>query len=278
MMRILPRAIGLLDVPHWLYRYATARRRVSPTFLGIGAQKAGTTALMHYLRQHPQVKRAKGRELHYFDRNYHRGERWYRARFPLPDEVTPDMAVGEASPEYLLHPHAARRIAETLPEVKLLVVLRNPTQRAISHYFMEVKRGREDLDIETAMRSEESRIEAERKRLEEDPAHDDTLFQRHGYKAKGRYAEQLKRYFKYFDRGQLFIIESGRFHGDTRGALQEICSFLGIDAPPSEMDLSKRNVGKLEKRIPPGLEEYLDEYFRPHNQELYELLGVDYGW
>lgn len=277
-MSILPRGIGLRDVPHWIYRYATANRRVWPTFIGIGAQKAGTTALMHYLRQHPQVKRGKGRELHYFDRNYHRGERWYRARFPLAREVTSDMAIGEASPEYLLHPHAARRIAQTLPDVKLLVVLRNPTQRAISHYFMEVKRGREDLDIETAVRTEEERIEVERKRLEDDPSYDDTPFQRRAYKAKGRYAEQLKRYLTYFDRSQLYILESSRFYGDTRGALTDICSFLGIDAPPQELDLSRRNVGKLEKRVPPGLEQYLDDYFRPYNQELYDLLGVDYGW
>jgi hypothetical protein len=233
---------------------------------------------MHYLRQHPQVRRGKGRELHYFDRNYHRGERWYRARFPLASEVTPDIAVGEASPEYLLHPHAARRIAETLPDVKMLVVLRNPTDRAISHYFMEVKRGRETLDIETAIRSEEERIESERIRIEQDPSYDDTLFHRRGYKAKGRYAEQLKRYLQHFDRSQLFIMESGRFYGDTRGALGEICSFLGIEPPPAEMDLSKRNVGKLEKHVPPGLEEYLNDYFRPYNQELYDLLGVDYGW
>ncbi|MFP4011557.1 MAG: sulfotransferase family protein [Spirochaetaceae bacterium] len=277
-MRVLPRDVGVKDVPEWVWRYATAFRRVLPTFLGIGAQKAGTTALMHYLRQHPQAAWGKGRELHYFDRNYHRGERWYRARFPLARQVAKNMAVGEGSPEYLLHPHAARRISALLPQVKLVVLLRDPAQRAISHYFMEVKRGREPLGIEEAMKSEEERIGPERERLEADPHHDDKLFQRRAYKAKGRYAEQLRRYYQYFDRSQIFVMESGRFNNDTRNALNEICAFLGIDPAPETIDLAKHNVTKVEKTVPPEVEEYLNDYFQPHNEELYELLGVDFGW
>jgi len=113
----------------------------------VGAQKAGTSSLYSYMVQHPQVLPAARKEIHYFDRHYDKGLRWYRRHFPLRARLSSERLSGEASPYYLFHPHAPRRIAETLPDARILMLLRNPANRAISHYFHEARVGREKLPL-----------------------------------------------------------------------------------------------------------------------------------
>ena len=125
--------------------------RPLPDFLVIGAQKSGTTSFFHYIAQHPKIFDHKAKELHFFDLHYGRGAAWYRSQFPLLASVKKDSLVGEATPYYLCHPHAPKRIHGLVPDVKLIVLLRDPVDRAISHYFHEVKKGRETLSIDEAM-------------------------------------------------------------------------------------------------------------------------------
>jgi hypothetical protein len=136
----------------------TARWRCLPDFIIVGAQKAGTTSLYHYLRRHRQIRMSWVKEVHYFDNNFHKGDFWYRSHFPIDTRSTNGYLVGEASPYYLAHPHAPARISKLLPSARLIVLLRNPRDRAISHYFHQKRAGIETLPMMEAFVKEEERI------------------------------------------------------------------------------------------------------------------------
>jgi hypothetical protein len=183
-----------------LWRRLTAGRRTLPAFIIIGAQKAGTTSLYKYLRQHPNIVPALKKEVKFFDCNYDLGLDWYRSHFPYHSKLNGQKMTGEASPHYLFHPLAARRIANVLPEVKLIALLRNPVERAYSHYQLNVRRGREPLSFEQAIDKEEERLQGMREKIlagEDIPLYN---FLHYSYLAKGIYADQLQYWFAQFPR------------------------------------------------------------------------------
>ncbi|MEZ6127624.1 MAG: sulfotransferase [Planctomycetaceae bacterium] len=112
-----------------------SRRTWSPTFIGIGAEKAATTWVWNKLDQHPAVEMSQPKEVNYFNEQFDRGSAWYEKHF----RRTPGCVQGEISPLYLDHPEAAQRIAECCPDVRLLVMLRNPFDRALSHLMHEAQ-------------------------------------------------------------------------------------------------------------------------------------------
>ena len=137
-----------------------------PDFFIIGAKKCGTTFLYHLLGQHPHVEAAKKKEIHYFDHHFSKGNDWYRSHFPPPTWKEGRRSItGESSPYYLFHPHAARRMAGVVPRARLIVLLRNPVDRAYSHYHQEAGRGHEPLTFEEAIEAEEARLRGERDRM-----------------------------------------------------------------------------------------------------------------
>jgi|SRR5690242_3518862 len=121
---------------------------ILPHFLIIGAQRCGTTSLFEYLARHPDVAPPSAKELHFFDSEYHKGDAWYRERFP---SLRNGFITGEATPYYIFHPHTPTRVRDWNSKVKLIVLLRNPVDRAYSHYHHEVRLGTESLDFETAL-------------------------------------------------------------------------------------------------------------------------------
>lgn len=263
----------------WRARMASAGRRTLPNFIVIGAQKGGTTPLNHYLmRQHPNVLRPSKKEVHFYDRNFDKGVRWYRAHFPLTWRIGKNDTCGEASPYYMAHPLVAGRIASLQPDVKLIAVLRNPRDRAISHYYMSYRKGRDSRSIEDAIINEHPRLEAEYERLRTDPSYDSEIYRYFSYKHRGRYAEQLSRYFSVFDRHQVLVIPSEALRDRTADTLDRMCAFLDIPAMPQSVDLRPWKVRPYPREIPETLETHLREYFAPLNRELYELLGQDFGW
>ena len=112
------------------FRMITAIQRSFPDFIIIGAQMCGTTSLYDYLAKHPNVLLSYVKEIHFFDHSYNKGLLWYRSFFPLRI-IKGKRMTGEASPYYIFHSHSAKRIAKTLPSVKLIVMLRNPVDRSI---------------------------------------------------------------------------------------------------------------------------------------------------
>jgi hypothetical protein len=162
-------------IPNWVkpfgrdiifkYRQATWSKRAFPSIIIIGAQKSGTSSLFYYLGQHPQIIPSYKKEVHFFDGglnpnvdNFNKGEPWYRSHFPLKRNTINNQKAFEASPLYLFNPLSPQRIYELIPEVRLIAVLRNPVERAISHYFHEKWAGREPFPIMKALQSEEKRL------------------------------------------------------------------------------------------------------------------------
>ncbi|MCF6341209.1 MAG: sulfotransferase domain-containing protein [Bacteroidales bacterium] len=246
-----------------------------PDFIIIGAQKGGTSSLFSYLKQHSQLQLPNKKEIHFFDNHYLKGVSWYRSHFPL--NIFDNNKTGEASPYYLFHPHAPQRVFQHCPKVKLIVMLRNPTDRAYSHYMMQNKRKFDPLHtFEEAIAAEESRLRVETLRLENEPFYNSVHHQRLSYLERGKYYTQLNRWFLYFQTHQFLFIKSEIFFDDPLKELQRVYAFLDIkkENPP---DLSPQNVNDYEpmKDKTRGI---LNEYFADENKKLAGLLGNDFLW
>jgi len=258
----------------WKYRIATSHSRILPHFIIIGAQKSGTTSLYHYLSQHNLIIPAVKKEVHYFDLNYQRGLSWYKAHFPRLKNIHHNEKVFEASPSYLYHPLVPRRIAKDAPQAKLIILLRNPTERAISQYFHERRMQHEDLPIMDALKAEEERL----KPIIEKGDLTNSLFFYSAYKSRGCYAEQLIRYFDLFGRENILILNSDLLFSQTMMTLKIILNFVSVEGDFSLLDEEAKNVSDNRTRVDEAVYEYLDDYFISHNQQLFSLLGEDYGW
>lgn len=265
----------------WQVRCATWGSRALPSFLIIGSQKCGTTSLYDYLIEHPQLWAAHIKEVHFFDgglepttNTFQKGESWYRANFPLRKTMRPGDHTFEASPLYMFNPLVPQRISELIPNVKLIAVLRNPTERAISHYFHEKRHHREPLDIADAMHVEEKRLAP---KLEAQDYKSETFIHL-SYKSRGLYLEQLERFLDYFPRKNLLVLESETFFQDPKSTLHRVCEFVDIDPQFQFKNLQPRNIAPNRVKVPPEVYSYLDNYFATHNQRLYDFLGEKYVW
>lgn len=253
-----------------------------PDFLIIGAQKCGTTSLYHYLLKHPAVLRARNKELRYFTQHYDRGEHWYREQFPgsmkrLRKSLRHGRAVtGEATPYYLFHPLAPARIKAAYPRARFIAMLRNPVDRAFSHYKHHVKLGEETLSFEAAIAAEEERLAGELERLAEDGAYPAHNLRVHSYLARGVYADQYERWHAHFDPAQILTLQSESFFEDPEPAFVEVQRFLGL-RPCNLDDYETFNPGRKEE-FGSAVRDRLVSYFEPHNQRLSALLGRDFGW
>jgi len=258
----------------WSYGKATSTLRPLPGFLIIGAQKAGTTALYAYLRRHPQIAGPSWKEVSFFDRHYARGEAWYRGNFP--NALRARGLVGEASPSYLFHPLAPQRAAALVPDAKLIALVRNPVDRALSHYQHEVALGREPLSFEDALEAEDGRLGGEEARMVADPSYFSHAWWNYTYRARGHYAEQLERWLEHFPAQQLLIVPSEELLGSPVDAHARVLQFLGV--PARRLDSYPR---VFERQYEPMLKETrvrLAAEFAEPNRRLYELLGRDLGW
>jgi hypothetical protein len=233
-----------------------------PGFLVIGGQRCGTTSLHRYLSEHPQVRAATGKELQFFSLHYGRGERWYRGHFPPP---SPGTVSFEASPLYLFHPLAPPRAAATLPHGRYIALLRDPVERAWSHYLHTRSYGQEPLDLASALAAEPERLESP------------DGWRRHSYAARGRYAEQLSRWFAHVPRERLHIVRSEDLYADPATVYAGVLEFLGLKPfTPAEFAVHTRRVDR--SAAPADVVRSLREYFAPHNERLADLLGWPDPW
>jgi hypothetical protein len=252
---------------------ATSAWRPLPDFLILGAQKAGTTALYAYLRWHPTITGPSWKEVSFFDRHYHRGVPWYRGQFPLRSG---GKIVGEASPGYLFHPLAPNRVAATVPGAKLIALVRDPVDRALSHYHHEVALGREPLSFEEALEAEEERTRGEEARIAREPGYFSHAWWDHTYLARGRYAEQLERWLKVFPRERLLVVASEELASDPGGTYRRVLEFVG--APAHALREYPRVYRQEYAEMRHETRQRLAELFSEPNRRLYELLGRDLGW
>ncbi len=262
---------------------ASAPLRARPDFIVIGAQRCGTTSLFRALMSHPQVSRPvvhKG--VNYFDLNYYRGWSWYLGHFPLARVAAAKArrlgprAVFEASGYYLYHPFAIERMARDLPDVKLVVMLRDPVERAYSAYQHERARGYEWEDFPTALALEEDRLVGEYDRMRRDPGYESFTHRHHSYLHRGRYAEQLTRVFDHFPERQVHIMLSEDFFADPAGEFGALAGFLGLESAAG-LRFERYNA---QPRSPMDdlTRERLREYYAPHDCQLATILGRNPTW
>ena len=259
------------------YRELTGPLRGLPSLLILGAQRSGSTSLFNYLVQHPDVLPPLGKEIHYFDLHYQRGLNWYRGRFPYAHRLRGGTLTLDASPYYLLHPLAPERAARLVPGAKLVALLRNPVERALSHYQHEVRGGRESLPFERAIEQEVERLSGEEERLRSDPTYYSFNHHRYSYVRRGRYLEQLRRWLEHFPRSQLLVLQSERLFADPVAATAAVHQFLGVR--PHRLEHYKPFLhGAYDRAMPAEVRTRLVEYFEPHNRGLYDWLGEEFDW
>jgi hypothetical protein len=259
-------------------RQAVAAIGPLPHFLIIGAQKGGTTYLYDEMVRHPAIASARIKEIHYFDINYRRGNGWYQAFFPRRPQGTGDRPwlTGEASPGYLFHPHSAKRAHGTVPKAKLIVLLRNPVERAYSHYQHEVRLGYETLPFEQAIAQERDRLCGEKLLVETEADYYSLNCQHYSYLARGIYVDQLRVWQQHFPANQLLVLQSEDFQRNIGETLERVFSFLGLPIwqPPQWRTAKVFPYPQIDA----ALRDRLKRFFAPHNQRLFAELGVDYGW
>jgi len=259
------------------YRTLTAPLRGLPSVLILGAQKGGTTSLFNYLARHPDVLPPFGKEIHYFDLHYARGLQWYRGRFPYQYRLGGAALTLDASPYYLFHPQAPSRAARLLPSARLIVLLRNPVDRALSHYQHEVRGGREPLSFEAAIDKEAERLAGEEERLRAQPGYYSFNHHRYAYAGRGHYVEQLRRWVEHYPRSQLLVLQSERLFRDPGAAVGTVQQFLGLRAHRGE-SYKPFLQGDYAREMRSELRRRLATYFESHNRELFRWLGEEYDW
>jgi hypothetical protein len=272
-----------------LVRYGerTSDRRPLPDFLVIGTKRGGTTSLWRYLIQHPLVPRLfpawNTKTSHYFEDNWTRGEAWYRSHFPTGKQRAAlerrhggPVRAGEAAPLYMFHPLAAARVASVIPGVKLIVLLRDPVERAYSHWKERRTEGREPLGFADALAAEPARTAGERDRLVADPAYVSEAYDWYSYRARGRYLEHLEPWLSRFRRDQFFFLPSETFYRAPAESYARVLSFVGL--PPYKLPSYDVFNDRPSRGMDDAVRAELTEYYRPHNAALAQRLGLSFDW
>lgn len=255
-------------------------RGALPDFLIIGGQKCGTSSLFRYLGLSSEVVLPAVKEIHFFDLQFEQGVDWYASQFPSTLRRgafrSSRLLTGEASPYYMFHPLAPQRVREVLPEVRLLALLRDPSQRAVSHYYHEVGNGHETLPLPAALDQEPQRLAGESERIAAEPGYVSFNHRHFSYQARGVYLEQLETWSELFPREQLLVISSDDLFRDPRSQMRRVYEFLGLRGEPPRRYASY-NVREYPS-VPEEVEARLRERFGEHNARLYRWLGQDLGW
>lgn len=256
-----------------------------PDFLIIGSAKCGTSSLYEYLIKHPNIESAIGKEINYFDMQYEKGINWYKTYFPslIHKKISKNifhkkLITGEATPRYIDHPLAIKRIKNNLPNIKLIVMLRNPVDRAYSHWNMMVTHKHENLSFEDAIEQEEKRISSLYEKMNMNKKFYSKEYFWYGYLERSTYINKLKRWFEYFPRKQFLILKSEELFIKPDTTYKKVLDFLKLEKLDLENYKTYRK-GKYKKiEMNSETRKKLIEYFRPHNSELYKLLNENFGW
>ena len=258
-------------------RALTSPFRVLPDFIIIGAEKCGTTSLYDYLIKHPSIISSKTKEVHYFDTNY-LGRWWYKAHFPTIFQklFKKKVITGEATPYYLFHPLTPNRIHEDLPNVKLIIIIRDPTERAFSQYQENLRKNKEELSFEDAIKCENDRLKGEKEKIIKNPKYQSISYWTYSYLSKGIYVEQFKIWFDLFPKNQILILFTSELQTDPQQTLHKVFSFLGLQNHEIKVD-EKKNVGKYDP-MNSETRKFLQEYFSPYNKKLEELINKKLPW
>ena len=237
-----------------------------PDFLVLGTQKGGTTTLQQLLIQHPGVCLAPGKEVHYFSKHWDQPTAWYASHYA---GAAPQQRCGDITPFYLFHPQAPKRIHSLLPNAQLIVLLRDPVERALSQYFHSVRLGFETLPLEDALDAEEERLSTGKLQH----------LQEHSYVSRSRYLEQLDRYLELFPGRQLLMLQSETLFADPTATWRQIEAFLDLPQAPCPAAAPKANAGQGEARaVTAGIRRDLRRQLEATALGVRERFGFGWDW
>ena len=268
--------------PNSTFRFLTSSFRHLPHFLIIGTSKAGKHSVLSYLNQHPDIKAGTKHNvgIYYFDTTFeYKSLSWYKSHFP--SKFSKFKIIGEASGTYLNHPLAPERIKKILPQAKLINFFRNPVDRAYSAYNHSSKFGLEHSSFDVAIESEIKRINL----MHDNPESiinnvDSVNFLQFSYLRHGHYALNLENWFNYFKKNQFMHFSTE----DLDQNYDEIMNSLFIFFNLSKINLKKedrKNIGVGKGKYPSMNEktrDFLIDYYKPHNEKLYNLIGKKFDW
>ena len=264
------------------FRVITRSIRVLPDFIIIGAGQCGTTSLYNYLIQHPNIYPSSKKEINFFDYNFDKCISWYKLHFQTKFQkffktqiCKKNFLTGEATPHYLFNPSVPKRVQKTLPKIKLIVILRNPVDRAYSHYSKDVTLGRQTLSFTEIINHEE--------KLKETPIKNNNTENSNLYNiwnslyfGRGIYVDQLKNWLDVFPRDQFLILKTEDMNADLTKTLNKVFQFLNISKFQVK-DIKRTNVGKYEK-MDQSTRKILIKFYKQHNQQLYKNTRIDFDW
>lgn len=262
----------------------TSFLRIMPDFFIGGVQKGGTTSLYAALAQHPQIIRAKFKEVFYYGNNdnYQKGKAHYKQFFAtsfhkqnVERKLGKQVLTLDATTNTFESKEAPKRILQDNPKAKIIFILRNPVERAFSQYKMSQKKGWEKASFEKALELEEARIADGAKMASGFNGHN-YAFQRLGYRSRGLYVNYMKQWFAEFPKENILVLNSDSFFQNPDAVFDNICQFLKIDDKVNiKFDkLNEGAKGEMEEKT----RAYLSNYFKPYNEELFTLIKTRYDW
>ncbi len=271
-------------------RRITSNLRTYPDFIIIGSGRAGTTSLYSYLIQHPNImtsfshREQKVADLHFFEYMISSSTNWYRSHFPtniskkLLQLRTKDSVIsGEFTSTYMYHPSVPKRIFDLIPNIKLIVILRNPVDKVYSAFSQQFQFKEFTTSFEEYIESELKRIKIIENKPDLKTFNEDfesiavPNILRHGI-----YHTYLKNWLDIFPKKQIYVLDSKDLHDNTQETLDNIFKFLEIQ-PVNISDTSKINVGNYSKMDKLTRRKLLD-FFTPFNDKLNDLLGTKFHW
>lgn len=270
------------------YGMATARWRGKPDYLIIGAKRGGTTSLFNYLRMHPGVlgifpQPRATKSTDYFFGGGPKGDRWYSSHFHTKhflDRTEADLGfrpvTGEASPYYVWDPRIAGLAKRFNPDVKAIMLVRDPVERAFSHWQERRQNGVEPLEYAAALAAEEQRTAGELEKMLADPTYHSDAHDWYTYRARGVYLPQLENWLSVFPKEQLLVLRSEDMYTDVQGVFDRACDFLGL--PQFALPTTKTFNASRRPDMPDEPAQELAEFYAPHNKELEAFLGRDLQW
>jgi hypothetical protein len=263
--------------PRFAWRWMTAAKRSLPDFLIIGAQKCGTTSLYAYLEQHPEIAGASKKEVKYFDMFSHQGLDWYKAHFPTMAEKSQRLT-GEATPDYIFFPEIATKVHQCMPNVKMLVLLREPADRSYSQYRYAQRRGHETLGFAEAIEAEPRRLREARDYCQRSGQSLSThrYYREQSYVARSQYIDQLQPWFDQFDRSQFLFLTSESLQSQPQETLRLATDYLGLH--PYEFHTGEKYNAAGSKPSSEALEQIqsLRERFRESVEDLTKVTGLSF--
>ncbi|MGY5148955.1 MAG: sulfotransferase domain-containing protein [Candidatus Nitrosopumilus sp. bin_68KS] len=261
------------------YSYITSPIRLLPEFIIFGGVRCGTTSLYYDICEHSSVLPAAYDEIGFFDSNYELGINWYKSMFPTKfqrkkiESKTGKCITGEDTPFYFWNKKAIERIKNDIPNIKLIVILRNPVDRAYSNYQLGVRSGSESLSFENSIKKE---IELLDETDDIDSNNIEKFLRPRSYIAKGLYYNQIKNWFEIFPKDQILILSTENFQKNPDNTLEEIFKFLGL---PNEKikNQQKRKVENYQK-MNDETKDYLKKFFKSYNEKFFKLIEQKFEW